>query len=104
MKDQPITGEQVVAAVKLATITRTKEWAAQTHCACDRLFASNGPMTSEVARHLGVGMGKAKALLDKAENANLLAKNSRGGQCRWWPIGYLAELKKAAKSASQVAA
>lgn len=86
----------IVDAVKRAVSDYSRSWAKTIKLDDDQQFCEvNGAITPDVAEQLGVDRKTAKRLLDKAAKDGLLCKSKHNGGrfCRWWPPGYLAELK-----------
>jgi hypothetical protein len=86
--------ELYVQAVKQCVSDYTLRWAKHTHQTTDKEFAHNGSSTIAIARELGVPCGFIRPQLDKLAKKGLLIKGSCEVFCMWWPVGYLAEIKK----------
>ena len=88
----------IVKAVVDAQYKSTLRWAAETHEASDQVFVEyNGAPTSRVAKVLDCDLSTAKKVRNSACRRGLLVKsrNNKGSkECRWWPAGYLAQVKR----------
>ena len=93
-----LTDIEIIDAIKSAVTDHTARWAKETPCTDDQVFCEhNGVCSYEIASPLGVEINKLRGELNKLATRGLICKSknhrNRGGQCRWWPVGYLAELK-----------
>lgn len=86
----------VIDAIKKSATEHTIDWAKETECEDDQVFCeNNGVVTVYIAKELDVEINSARRILDKLAKRRIIAKskNNGGCYCRWWPVGYLAEIK-----------
>jgi len=93
-----LTNEEhrLIDAVKSSATDYTISWALETECKDDQVFCeNNGVVTSYIAEELSVNINVARRNLDKLAKRGLIhkSKNNGGSYCKWWPVGFLAEIK-----------
>jgi hypothetical protein len=98
MKHCPVEDIRIINAIKSSVSEHTINWAKETKCEDDNVFCeNNGVTTSYISEKLNLGNTATRTLLNKYEKRGLIHKSKRNGgsSCRWWPAGYLHELKQA---------
>jgi len=69
------------------------------NCKSDELLAKFGPLTAEIACHLGKDQAKTRYWLNKfCKYGHVYKSSTKGGSCRWWYEGLLSELKSEIES------
>lgn len=88
--------KHIINAIKTAASDYTLSWAKETKCEDDEVFCeNNGVNTAYIASQLEIDINCTRRLLDKLAKRELIhkSKNNAGSYCKWWPVGFLAEIK-----------
>lgn len=88
----------IVEAVKKSIYPSVIDWAVRTSPDYfdDKAFCrTNGAITIDIAKKLGISCSEARPMLNKAVKDGLLVRSDPepGRKITWWPAGYLRELK-----------
>ncbi len=89
---------KILQAIKDSATEDTVSWGKETQETCDQRFCEHhGVCTYRVAELLKQDNSTTRRMLNKMVKKGLIhkSKNNGGMYCRWWPRGYLAELKSA---------
>jgi hypothetical protein len=89
MKNQDL----YIQAVKQCVSANLMGWVMRTSKESDETFARNGPSVNAIAAELDSNCGFIRPQLDKLVKKGLLIKSCRGGIARYWPMGYVNEIK-----------
>ncbi|WP_445364913.1 hypothetical protein ACJJJB_00130 (plasmid) [Microbulbifer sp. ANSA001] len=88
--------EQILAAIKAGVNEYDLGFARRCGAVDEQKFCErNGVITSRIARGLGVSNSDARKALDKLVKRGVVLKSreNAGNFCRWWPVGFLEELR-----------
>lgn len=91
-----LTNRQLMKAIKDAASDYTKEFAAESKADEFSFARVNGVPTWHISQHLKIPCSILRKALRKLQAEGLVyGFSKRGNQIRWWPVGFMNELKAA---------
>ena len=98
-----IEDEEVIYEIKkcfIDTKVSSVEWAKKTTQTDEQFVKHEGIITIYIARHFKTNCATVTRVLNKLVKKGVMLKDTNSTMNRWWPSGYLAEIKERNRTAS----